>query len=204
MLRRLDEMRDKLSAEYEQAFVGAVSHVIRCIDPNADRGGLKDTPTRVAKAWIQTWGAGYGMTDEDIAGLMKEFDDGGEGYDELVVVRDIPFYSHCEHHLAPFFGTAHVGYLPAKSICGLSKFPRVVEAYARRLQVQERLTRQVADAIQRALRPRAVAVVVEARHLCMESRGVRTPGATTVTSAMLGLIKDDDALRAEFLRLIGK
>lgn len=184
--------------------LSALRTLIDFIGDSPMRGGLRETPERILKAWEMSWGAGYAYTEEDIIKIFKEFDDGGENYDELVVVRDIPFYSHCEHHLAPFFGHAHVGYLPDKRICGLSKFPRVVDAYSRRLQVQERITTQVAEAIHKALAPRAVAVILEARHLCMESRGVRTPGATTVTSKMLGIIKHDSDLRQEFMRLIGK
>jgi GTP cyclohydrolase I len=131
------------------------------------------------------------------------FEDGGEGVDEMVIVRDIPVYSLCEHHLAPFFGKAYVGYVPDKKILGLSKISRLVEVYSRRLQVQERLTNQIADALAKHLQPLGVAVVIECRHLCMESRGVKHAGSSTVTSALRGSIKKNADTRKEFLSLIG-
>jgi len=161
------------------------------------RQGLRETPARVDKAWRQ-WTSGYG---QDPAAILKVFDDGAERYEELIVVRNIPVYSHCEHHLAPFFGTATVGYVPDGRIVGLSKLTRLVDCFARRLQVQERLTTQVADALMMHLRPLSVGVVVRCRHMCMESRGIRTTGEETVTSALLGGIRADAGLRAEFLAL---
>lgn len=167
------------------------------VGENVERGGLLDTPNRVAKAWA-FWCSGYDMKVEDV---LKVFEDGAEGVDEMVVVKDIPFYTHCEHHMAPFFGTATIGYLPDKSIVGLSKLSRVLDIYARRLQVQERLGCQVADAIMEHLGALGCGVVINARHLCMESRGICKQGSTTTTSALRGLFKSDPAVRAEFLQL---
>jgi GTP cyclohydrolase I len=138
---------------------------------------------------------------QDPKSLLKTFADGAERYDEMVVVANIPIYSHCEHHLAPFFGKAHIGYLPRNRIVGLSKLARVAQLYARRLQVQERLTRQIAEAIQECLDPLGVGVLIECRHLCMESRGVNTPGAITLTSSLLGVFREDQRVRSEFLSL---
>jgi GTP cyclohydrolase I len=162
-----------------------------------DRPGLLETPARVAKAWRQ-WSAGYG---QDPVALLTAFEDGAEQYDELIIVRGIPVYSHCEHHLAPFFGTATIGYVPDGKIVGLSKLTRMTDCFARRLQVQERMTIQIADALMTALAPKAVGVIVRCRHLCMESRGIRTQGEETVTSAALGELRSNLALRTEFLTL---
>ena len=161
------------------------------------RGGLVETPDRVAKAW-EFWTSGYGV---DPAEVLKTFEDGAEGVDEMVLVKDIPFYSHCEHHMAAIFGTATIAYLPAGKIVGLSKLSRLLEVFARRLQVQERLTCQVADAMMDHLQPMGAAVVIKARHLCMESRGVCQQGHHTVTSALRGVFKEDPIVRAEFLQL---
>jgi GTP cyclohydrolase I len=133
--------------------------------------------------------------------VLKAFEDGAEQYNELIVVRGIPVYSHCEHHLAPFFGKATVGYLPNGKIVGLSKLTRLVDVFAKRLQVQERMTIQIANALMEVLEPKAVGVVVKCRHMCMESRGIRTPGEETITSAMLGELQPNLALRTEFLAL---
>jgi len=167
------------------------------IGEDPDRSGLAETPARVAAAW-EHWSSGYKQNPAD---LMKAFEDGAEDYNELIVVRNIPVYSHCEHHLAPFFGKATVGYLPNGKIVGLSKLTRLVECFMKRLQVQERLTMQVANALMDMLEPRAVGVVIRCRHLCMESRGIRTAGEETVTSAMLGELQDNLAMRTEFLDL---
>lgn len=175
--------------------------LVRAVDPNPDRSGLTETPERVAKAWVNEWASGY---DVDIASLFKSFEDGAEGCDQMVVVQDIPVYSHCEHHLAAIFGTATVAYVPTKHIVGLSKLNRLVDAYARRLQVQERMTNQIADAIVEHLKPLGCGVVIKARHLCMESRGVRQAGAVTVSSALRGIFRDDAQVRAEFLSLARK
>lgn len=160
------------------------------------REGLKETPERVAKAWLDEWGAGYRVNVPD---LLKTFEDGASGVDEMVVVRNIPVYSHCEHHLASIFGIATVAYIPDGRIVGLSKINRVVKAFAQRLQVQERLTQQIASAINEHLKPIGVGVQVRARHLCMESRGVFQQGHYTITNALIGAIKDDAKARAEFL-----
>ena len=162
-----------------------------------DRSGLRETPARLTRAW-KHWTSGY---TQDPAGLLKTFEDGAEQYNELIVVRNIPIYSHCEHHLAPFFGKATVGYMPNGKIVGLSKLTRLVDCFAKRLQVQERLTIQVANALMEILEPKAVGVVIRCRHLCMESRGIRTPGEETVTSAMLGELQPNLAMRTEFLAL---
>lgn len=187
-----------------------VQMVLESVDPDAKekylaaafgqaielREGLKDTPKRVAKAWLDDWAAGYRV---DVDALLKTFGDGAEGADEMVIVQDIPVYSHCEHHMASIFGTATVAYIPNGRIVGLSKINRVVDAFARRLQVQERLTWQIADAINRNLNPLGVGVQLRCRHMCMESRGVRQAGHTTVTNALMGAMKTDGLARAEFL-----
>jgi GTP cyclohydrolase I len=165
-----------------------------------DRPGLRETPARVEKAW-KHWTAGYAQNPAE---LLKTFEDGAEQYNELIVVRNIPVYSHCEHHLAPFFGKATIGYMPDGKIVGLSKLTRLMECFAKRLQVQERLTIQVANALMESLQPKAVGVVIRCRHLCMESRGIRTPGEETVTSAMLGELQPNLAMRTEFLALARK
>lgn len=172
--------------------------LLQYIGENPDRGGLLETPARFLKAW-NFWTKGYHEKPQDV---LKVFEDGAESVDELVLVKDIPVYSHCEHHLAPFFGKAHVGYIPNGRIVGLSKLSRLVDVYARRLQVQERLTTQVADALDEHLQPKGVGVVIECQHMCMESRGIQRAGAVTVTSAVRGVLKADASARAEFLRLI--
>lgn len=179
---------------------GIEDHIVRLlqyIGEDPTRGGLLETPNRVAKAWKE-WCSGY---DVDPATILKTFEDGAEGVDEMVVVKDIPFYTHCEHHMAPFFGTATIAYLPNKKIVGLSKLSRLLDIYARRLQVQERLGCQIADAIMDHLGALGCGVVITARHLCMESRGIKKQGSTTATSALRGLFKDDPAVRNEFLQL---
>ena len=164
------------------------------------RPGIKETPTRVAKAFAH-WFGGYSV---DIPSLFKVFEDGAEGADQMVAVVRIPFYSKCEHHMADIFGHATVAYIPSGRIVGLSKLNRVVDAFARRLQVQERLTNNIADAIQQHLEPVGVGVYITARHMCMESRGVCQHGHHTVTTALRGAIKDEPQTRAEFLALCHK
>src|SRR5205823_4570232 len=171
--------------------------LLRHLGENPDRQGLRDTPQRVDRAW-QHWTSGY---DQDPVEILKAFEDGAEEYNELIVVRGIPVYSHCEHHLAPFFGKATVGYLPNGRIVGLSKLTRLVDVFSKRLQVQERLTVQIANTLMEVLEPKAVGVVIKCRHMCMESRGIRTPGEETITSAMLGELQPNLALRTEFLAL---
>lgn len=159
-----------------------------------DRAGLVETPSRVAKAW-KHWTSGY---RKEPAECLKVFEDGAQEYNELIVVRGIPVYSHCEHHLAPFFGSATIGYVPKGKIVGLSKLTHLVDCFAHRLQVQERLTIQIANALMTHLEPQAAGVVIRCRHLCIESRGIRTQGEETVTSSMLGTLQTNPALRAEF------
>jgi GTP cyclohydrolase IA len=176
----------------------AVRTLLRWSGEDPQREGLLDTPKRVVKAY-EDWFSGYGLDPDDY--LARTFEE-VEGYDELIVLRDIQFESHCEHHMAPIIGRAHVGYLPAGKVVGISKLARVVEAYARRFQVQEKLTAQIADCIQRVLQPRGVGVVVEAAHECMTTRGVHKRGVSMVTSRMVGSFRDDARTRAEFLKFI--
>ena len=169
--------------------------LLQHIDPNPEREGLRETPERVAKAW-QYWTKGYNANVEE---LFKVFEDGSEGYDSMVVVGNIPVHSHCEHHLAPFVGTAHVGYVPDGRVVGLSKIARCVEAFAFRLQVQERLTVQIADAMMTHLKPLGVGVIIRAHHSCMSTRGVKIHGGLTTTAAMRGCFDEDINTRQEFL-----
>lgn len=175
----------------------AVVYLLDAVDPQPERGGLVETPQRAAKAW-EDWTCGYRM---DPAAVLKVFEDGAQGCDEMVVVHDIPIYSHCEHHLAPIFGTATIGYLPNGKIVGLSKLSRLADVFARRLQVQERMTNQIAEAIMEHLGARGCGVVIKARHLCMESRGVKQAGTFTTTSSLLGAFRDNPQTRAEFFAL---
>jgi GTP cyclohydrolase I len=182
------------------AEVGIEDHIVRLLQyvgEDPERGGLAETPARVSAAWA-FWCNGY---DKDPADVLKVFEDGAEGVDEMVVVNNLPFYTHCEHHMAPFFGTATIAYLPNKKIVGLSKLSRVLDIFARRLQVQERLTCQVADALMQHLQPMGCGVVINARHLCMESRGICQQGHSTTTSALRGIFKTDASVRSEFLGL---
>jgi len=185
--------------EFDQARAeAAVRELLLAVGENPDRQGLKDTPARVARAYREMFAGLY--TDPDTV-LDTTFD---EEHDELVLVTKIPLYSTCEHHLVAFHGMAHVGYIPGHDgrVTGLSKLARVVDLYAKRPQVQERLTAQIADAVVRKLKPRGVIVVIEAEHLCMAMRGVRKAGSITVTSAVRGQFKTDDASRSEALGLI--
>jgi GTP cyclohydrolase I len=176
----------------------AVRELLLAVGEDPDRPGLCETPARVARAFAENF-AGLGQDPRDI--LATTF---AEDHDELVLVKDIPMYSTCEHHLVPFHGVAHVGYIPAEDgrVTGLSKLARLVEVYARRPQVQERMTSQIADALNEVLKPRGVLVVIEAEHLCMAMRGIRKPGATTVTSAVRGLFRDSTSTRSEAMSLI--
>lgn len=164
------------------------------------REGLVDTPKRVAAAY-EDWFSGYG--EDPVAALQRTFEE-VEGYDEMIVLRDISFESHCEHHMAPIIGVAHVGYLPSNKVVGISKLARVVETFARRFQVQEKMTAQIAHCIRDVLKPKGVSVVVDAVHQCMTTRGVRKSGVSMVTSQMLGAFRRDARTRAEFLRMINK
>jgi GTP cyclohydrolase I len=176
----------------------AVRTLLRWAGDDPAREGLLDTPKRVAKAY-EDWFSGYALDPDDY--LARTFEE-VEGYDELIVLRDISFESHCEHHMAPIIGRAHVGYLPDGKVVGISKLARVVEAYARRFQVQEKMTAQIAGCIQRALHPLGVGVVVEAAHECMTTRGVHKRGVSMVTSTMLGTFREDARTRGEFLQFI--
>jgi GTP cyclohydrolase I len=179
----------------ETSLEASVVRLLEYVGEDPQREGLLETPKRVAKAWKE-WCSGYAQNPADV---LKVFEDGANGVDEMVVVR-APVYSHCEHHLAAIFGTAVVAYIPDGKIVGLSKIKRLVDVFARRLQVQERLTNQIADALQDHLKPKGVGVVIKARHMCMESRGVNVNGGEpTITSALRGLIKTEPDARAEFL-----
>jgi len=177
----------------------AVRTLIRWAGDDPSREGLVDTPKRVARAWKE-YCQGYG--EDPAHHLSRVFEEVG-GYDEIVLLRDIPFQSHCEHHMAPIIGRAHIAYLPQDHVVGISKLARVLHGYARRLQVQERLTAEVADCIWDALKPRGVAVVIDATHACMTARGVRTPGVGMITSRMMGVFRDDERSRKEVLTLMG-
>jgi GTP cyclohydrolase IA len=177
---------------------GLVEELLRGLGEDPDRPGLRGTPTRVVQS-LRFLTEGYEMDAAQVAAGAL-FD---QQYDEMILVKDIPLFSLCEHHMLPFFGSAHVAYVPDGRVVGLSKIPRIVDVFARRLQVQERLTRQVAEAILSVTGAKGAAVVATARHLCMEMRGVEKPGAQTVTSCMLGCFRSDGRTRAELLDLIG-
>jgi GTP cyclohydrolase I len=177
----------------------AVRTLIRWAGDDPTREGLLDTPRRVARAWHE-YARGY--REDPAKHLSRTFEEVG-GYDEIVLLKDIPFQSHCEHHMAPIIGKAAIAYLPNDRVVGISKLARVLHGFARRLQVQERLTAQVADAIWENLRPKGVAVVIEATHACMTARGVRTPGVMMTTSRMMGTFREDERSRREVLALMG-
>jgi GTP cyclohydrolase I len=194
-----DPVADLPDAGIDQERVAAaVREILIAVGEDPDRPGLVDTPARVARAYAETF-AGLGQDPQEV--LATTFD---EDHDEMVLVKDIPMFSTCEHHLVPFHGVAHVGYIPGADgrVTGLSKLARLVEVYARRPQVQERMTRQVADALFDALKPQGVIVVIEAEHLCMAMRGIRKPGSTTVTSAVRGIFRDSAVTRSEAMSLI--
>ncbi len=178
----------------------AVRTLLRWAGDDPDREGLHDTPTRVARAYREYF---RGYEEDPGRHLSRTFAEVG-GYDEIEILRDIPFQSHCEHHMAPIIGKAHIAYLPRDRVVGISKLARVLHGFAKRLQVQERLTAEVADCIQEHLDPLAVAVVIEATHACMNARGVMTPGVTMTTSRMMGVFRDDERSRREVLALMGK
>ena len=190
-------MRSVGPVDQERA-AAAVRELLLAIGEDPDRPGLQETPQRVARAYSEVF-AGLAQDPYDI--LATTF---AEDHDEMVLVKDIPMYSTCEHHLVPFHGLAHVGYIPAEDgrVTGLSKLARLVEVFARRPQVQERMTRQIADALDDVLKPRGVIVVIEAEHLCMAMRGIRKPGSTTVTSAVRGMFRDSAATRSEAMSLV--
>jgi GTP cyclohydrolase IA len=182
-----------MSISIEKAIIREMLQIVCNEDP--DREGLRDTPSRVTAAWDH-WCSGY---DVDIPELLKTFEDGANGYDEMVVRKGIPVYSHCEHHMAAIFGTATVAYIPNGKIVGLSKMDRLVDAFARRLQVQERMTNQIADAMMEHLKPLGVGVWMSCRHLCIESRGVQNMDSTTITTSLRGVFLDKPEVRSEFL-----
>jgi GTP cyclohydrolase I len=177
----------------------AVRTLLRYAGEDPDREGLRDTPARVAKAYGE-WFGGYLI---DPVSLLERTFEEVEGYDEIILLKNIPFKSHCEHHTAAIHGVAHIGYLPSKRVVGISKLARVLDAYARRFQIQERMTAQIADTIEGVLGPRGVAVVISAEHGCMTTRGVNKHDVSMVTSTMRGIFRNDASARAEFLRLCG-
>lgn len=177
----------------------AVWTLISWLGDDPMREGLRETPGRVARAWRE-YCSGY--QDDPAAHLSRTFEEVG-GYDEVVLLRDIPFQSHCEHHMAPFIGKANIAYLPRNKVVGISKLARVLHAYARRLQIQERLTAEIADCIWQSLNPLGVTVIINAEHSCMTCRGVRTPGVSMTTSRMMGVFNEDPRSRQEVLGLIG-
>ena len=177
----------------------AVRTIIRWAGDDPEREGLLDTPARVARAWRE-YARGYG--EDPALHLERTFEEVG-GYDEIILLKDIPFQSHCEHHLAPIIGKAAIAYLPGDKVVGISKLARVLHGFARRLQVQERLTAQVADCIWENLEPKGVAVIIEASHACMTARGVGTPGVMMTTSRMMGIFRSDERSRREVLALMG-
>jgi len=194
-----DLIREPAKVPVPNDVAEAIRTLIRWAGDDPSREGLLDTPKRVARAWKE-YCQGYG--EEPASHLSRTFEEVG-GYDEIVLLRDIPFQSHCEHHMAPIIGKAHIAYLPDRLVVGISKLARVLHAYARRLQIQERLTAEVADCIWDHLKPQGVAVVIEASHACMTARGVRTPGVSMTTSRMMGVFRDDDRSRKEVLSLMG-
>jgi GTP cyclohydrolase IA len=199
MMREDQNTEDRLDVDHPR-IAAAVREILLAIGEDPDRDGLKATPERVARMYAEVC---RGLHQDPAEHLLTTFD---AGHDELILVKDIPLYSLCEHHLLPFLGLAHVGYIPNEDgrITGLSKLARLVDGFAARPQVQERLTTEVADALVKVLDPRGVIVVVEAEHLCMSMRGVRKPGSSTVTSAVRGLFRHDMSSRMEAMRMMGK
>ena len=198
-LIRLDEDVERGKVPVPHEVQEAIRTLIRWTGDDPTREGLRDTPKRVARAWKE-YCLGYG--EDPAIHLARVFEEVG-GYDELVLLKDIPFQSHCEHHMAPIIGKASIAYMPTDRVVGISKLARVLHGFSRRLQVQERLTAEVARCIQENLKPHGVAVVIEASHSCMTARGVRTPGVTMVTSKLLGCFLDDNRSRKEVLSLMG-
>ncbi len=190
------DYKNDLVGENREQIEHHVQQILRLIGEDVDREGLLDTPARVARMYEEIF-AGYAVDARDVLGVT--FD---EQHEELVIVKDITYYSQCEHHMAPFFGKIHIGYIPSGKIAGLSKFARLVEAVTRKLQVQERITSEIADILEEVLKPHGVMVIVEGEHLCMCARGIKKPGSKTVTSAVRGGFKNDAALRSEFMSLV--
>jgi GTP cyclohydrolase I len=191
---------EKLVRPSQDEVEAAVRTLIAWAGDNPDREGMIETPHRVAKAYKELFG-GYDMDPADI--LKRTFKDVG-GYDDIVLVRDIPFHSHCEHHMVPFFGKAHIAYLPHDGVVGLSKLARLVEVYARRLQTQENLSAQIIDAINENLNPRGAAVMIEAEHMCMTMRGVHVHGASTITHRFTGVFAEDRVEQDRFFAMVSK
>ena len=190
------EIRDGMPTREEAE--AAVRVLIRWAGDDPEREGLRDTPKRVAKAYRELY-AGYG---QDARAQLERVFEEVEGYGDMVLVRSIPFHTHCEHHMVPFFGQAHIAYYPAAGVVGLSKLARVVDVFARRLQTQETMTAQIAEAIDEALAPRGVAVLIEAEHMCMSMRGVQKQGAQTLTTQFTGVFKEDPQEQVRFLTLL--
>jgi GTP cyclohydrolase I len=189
---------DSLAAEIKQrADEDIFVRLLKLIGEDPTRPGLVDTPARMAKAWAE-WTQGYAG---DPKAILRTFEDGAEQYDEMVHIAGIPFYSHCEHHLAPFYGSVDFAYIPNKRIVGLSKMSRLVDIFARRLQVQERLTTLVIDSFVDVIQPLGAGITIRARHHCMESRGINRPGCITTTNRFTGVLKSDPSARAEYLSL---
>jgi GTP cyclohydrolase I len=197
--RRLKLAQDAARRPSREAAERAVRTLIEWAGDDPGREGLKGTPARVAKAFEEYF-SGYGTDPVEL--LQRTFEE-TDGYDEMVVLRDIRFESHCEHHLAPIIGKAHIAYLPQQRVVGISKLARLVEVYAKRLQIQEKMTAQIANTLDEVLQPKGVAVVIEAAHQCMTTRGVHKPGVAMVTSRMLGAFRTDPSTRREFLSIIG-
>lgn len=198
-LEGLDEGQPDAKPPVPREIQDAIRTLIRWAGDDPDREGLRDTPKRVARAWKEYC---VGYTEDPSIHLSRVFEEVG-GYDEIVLLKDIPFQSHCEHHLAPIIGKAAIAYLPDKRVVGISKLARVLHGFARRLQIQERLTAEVAQCIWDHLQPRGVAVVIDASHACMTARGVRTPGVSMVTSQVMGIFRQDERSRKEVLSLMG-
>lgn len=188
-----------MSTPLRKKIAAAVSDILDCVDPDPSREGLVETPRRVASAYLEEWCGGYLRDPREV---LKVFNDGGEDYTGILFQGSIPVYSLCEHHLAAIFGVAHFAYIPDGCIVGLSKIPRLIDVFAKRLQVQERMTRQIVDAFHEIVRPRGCGLVMELRHLCMESRGVRLPGTITRTSDLRGIFLQDPSSQQEFMDLV--
>ena len=194
------ELKHRAPRPTQEEAEEAVRTLLRWAGDDPNREGLLETPNRVVRSYSEFF-SGYHMDPEEV--LMKTFEEAG-GYDEMVLVRDIELESHCEHHMVPIIGRAHVAYIPNNRVVGISKLARVVEIFAKRLQIQEKMTVDIATTIDEVLKPQGVAVVIEASHQCMTTRGVHKPGADTVTSQMLGAFRDDPSTRREFLTMIRK
>ena len=196
-IKKLKKIKDIRPSQQEA--MDAVKTLIRWAGDNPQREGLKETPSRVVRSYKDFF-SGYDLDPREI--LSKKFKE-VEGYDEIIILKDIRLETHCEHHMVPFVGTAHVGYLPKNKVVGLSKLARLVEVFAKRLQIQEKLTAQIANAVDEVLQPKGVGVIIEASHLCVATRGIRKPESRMVTSRMLGSFRTDEGTRKEFLDLVG-